>query len=140
MGEAVAGAFGVGFDSVDALDADEPTQQMAVGEKFAELAVGEFFDDARDVASQCHAAAEAKTLGLCGGHFFQVRQLLLGGELDELMLELGEAEDFIDSDEEFALVAVVFAGFDFNERWTKGLLIDNLRHGWCFKFVVVNQL
>lgn len=41
MGEAVAGAFGVGGDSVNALDADEPAQQMAVGKKLAELAVGE---------------------------------------------------------------------------------------------------
>lgn len=64
-----------------------------------------------------------------GGHFFQVGQLFLDGEFDELLFEPGEAEDFVDADEEVALVAVVFAGFDLSERWTKGRLEGSLIHG-----------
>ena len=88
VGEAVAGAFGVGFDSVDALNADEPAQQVAVGEEFAELTMRKVFDEAGDVATQCHVTAEAEALDLGRGHLLEFDLFLLEGEFDEVLFEV----------------------------------------------------
>ena len=66
MGEAVAAAFGVGFNPVESFNAEEPAQDGAVGQQFAELAVGKVLDKAGDVSPQSHQASPAEEVGLTG--------------------------------------------------------------------------
>jgi len=52
VGEAIAGAFGEGFDSFDTTDFQEPLEQRAIGKADAEVAVVETFVVPGDVAAQ----------------------------------------------------------------------------------------
>lgn len=108
MGEAVAGAFGKGFDAIDPADAQEPLQQGAVGKTNAEVPVVHFFEMAGDVASQGEDGALAEVIDLLGSVLDGIKAAMLHGEGDEVLLQAGTNEQFVDTDEVVALLMIIF--------------------------------
>ena len=110
--EAVAGALGESPGAARPADAQEPLQQLAVGEARAEVAVAEAGEVARQVAAQCQDTGAGEAPDAPGAGGVEVDAVVANGELDELVLQAGACQDLVDALEQVALVAVFLRAVD----------------------------
>lgn len=113
VGEAVAGAFGEGFDSFDTTDLQKPLKDVTVGKSDAEVAVVHAFKVSGDVATKGENTVAAEGFDpRCGGRF-AIELLILDTKGDEVAFKAGGGQDFIDTNEVLTLLAVFFTALDF---------------------------
>ena len=113
VGEAVAGAFGEGFDSFDSSDLQEPLKDVTVGGADAEVAVVHAFEMPGDVAAKGEDTVATEGFDArCGGSL-GVEFLVPNTEGDEVVFETRGVKDFVDANEELAFLTVFFAALNF---------------------------
>jgi hypothetical protein len=112
MSEAVAGAFGEGFDPIKVANQEEPLEQEAIGEADAELAVVEAFEVPGNIAAQGEDAVTGELRIALGTGFFGIEFLMCSAEVDEVVFQTGGGEEFVDADQKLAFFAVFLAAID----------------------------
>jgi len=112
MSEAVAGAFGEGFDPIKVANQEEPLEQEAIGEADAELAVVEALEVPGNIAAQGEDAVTGELRIALGTGFFGIEFLMCSAEVDEVVFQTGGGEEFVDADQKLAFFAVFLAAID----------------------------
>ena len=129
MGESITGAFGEGSDSINATDQEEPLQEMALGDAHAKLTVIGSEEVAGDVAAQGEDGSTGEFVDLLRGARGGIKSVLLYREGDEFGFQPGDGQDFIDADEQIALLVIIPTGGNKRKRWTKLGLVGYDFHG-----------
>ncbi len=91
--------------------------------------IADALDMTGNITAQGQHAAATEGFDAFGALVCGIKLRMLHAEGKELLLEPGGGENFVDPDEECALLAIFFRSADLKKGWTKFGLIGDAGHG-----------